>query len=104
MAISDFTSPLFFFQTDNGGSLHTLENQWTTFRKARLDCLLPGFEDMKFDVLGIFISLCIEVLYHKVCFSKNPLVEYIYVWVYLLPFCSCKMATYIKPKDLLVTS
>ena len=47
---------LLVLQTDNGGSLHTLENKWTTFRKARLDCIVSGFEDMKFDVLGIFIS------------------------------------------------
>jgi len=38
-------------QNDNGGSLHILENKWTTFRKARLDCVVPGYEDMKFNTI-----------------------------------------------------
>ncbi|XP_065052677.1 semaphorin-5A-like isoform X2 [Rhopilema esculentum] len=38
-------------QNDNGGSQYILENQWTTFRKTRLDCKVPGYEDMQFDIV-----------------------------------------------------
>eukprot|EP00794_Sanderia_malayensis_P003650 gene3650-4167_t len=38
-------------QNDNGGSMHILEYQWTTFRKTRLECTVKGYEDVTFNIL-----------------------------------------------------
>jgi len=79
------------FQSDTGGSNFLLEDNWTTFVKARLNCSLPGSYPFYFNELqSTYFSVDEQLIY--AVFTTSP-------WVaYLFPQAWCMyLYTYVTP-------
>ena len=85
-----------FFQNDAGGSNFLLEDNWTSFVKARLNCSLPGTHPFYFnEIQDTYFVENNELLY--AIFTTSPCVHSIYVYMYwntfqlssILIICTC---------------